>query len=76
MRSNISTTKACKKEICFVSTEHLFEKAYVIPNSFYDDPSILPKEVVVYHPLHTWSDSVIDVTPTSNHETREEQADI
>ena len=50
----------CQEQLCYVSTEHLFETAYVVPNSFYDGPSNLPKEIVVYHPVDTWADSVID----------------
>ena len=60
MISKISTLKRCKEQLCYVSTEHLFETAYVVPNSFYDGPSILPCEIMVYHPVHTWASSVID----------------
>ena len=61
MRSNISTLKRCKEELCYISTEHLFDKAFVVPNSYYDEPSILPREIMVYNPIHTWAQSITDI---------------
>ena len=76
MRSKISTRKTCHEQLCFVSTENLFDKAFVIPDSFYDGSSLLPKDVVVYHPIHTWSDYVTDVPELTSTENTIEESDI
>ena len=78
MRSNISTLKKCKEQLCYVSTEHLFEEAYVIPDSYYEAPSILPREIMVYHPIKTWANSLFDsdTTPTDDENSTTMEANI
>ena len=68
MRSNISTLKKCQEQLCYISSEHILNTAFVVPDSYYEAPSILPNEIKVYHPIHTWADSITDFDVTSDGE--------